>query len=151
MQHNIERELTENYWNHRYSEDEIINELQLNIDFIDFSTINKFSLDVIDSKHGLLDIAYFRRHCCVLELLLEKYYKFDSDILNKGRDEKIIPLICDLLDNCILIKNYDFVEICLKFISETNYNKYRKMFLSSAINNGIIRNGDIVELLRTHL
>lgn len=135
-----------------YTEDEFIQELKLNIDFIDFSSFKSFYV-LGQGKYKLIDIAFYNRHCMIFEFLLEKYHKFNTSFLNNGYCmngyEYKAPIIY-LLNGSINAGLYDFVEICLKFISDENINNgYGESLLHSAIYNGG-NNEDIIELLKMH-
>lgn len=147
-----ERDLIIKYTEGNYTEDEFMQILKLNIDSIDFSEFKTFDVHG-KGKYELIHVAFYSRHCIVFEFLLEKYHKFNTSFLNKeycmnGYEYK--APIFHLLNGSINAGLYDFVEICLKFISDENINNgYSESLLHSAIYNGG-NNEDIIELLKMH-
>lgn len=141
----------------QYSEDCMMEEIRHNIDFIDFSTGYVFDGPEFN-RRSLIDVVYFHRYCGVLEFLLGKCHELDPNSLNEERykyNKLWPPRICHLLCNSIYIGNYDFVEICLRFISDDNLRNgiHDELFLDIAINrcNEMENyNRDIIDLLRMH-
>jgi len=133
-------------------EDEIMEIIMSNIDNINFSDIISHfgyfegNTGIGDSKSSIINYAIRKRHHCVMELLLKKYYEYDSTTLtnvNNGRASHI----CCLMTQAIDLNDIDSVEILLKYVTNINeLNNGGLTYIEEAIGN-YIPNVDIIELL----
>lgn len=121
----IENELAKVYGCDEYiSEDEIINEINSIICFIDFSKIRIFDCKKATCTNWL-DLAFFRKHYNVLEFMLNKYYEFNPDSLKEIKNGTQVSFIQALLNNSVYNGDYDLVELCLKYVDNINELDFR--------------------------
>lgn len=138
------------YGNGKFIDEEIIfNEIKAIVHLIDFSKIRTFECNLAPN-HTWLDLSMYNKHHSVFEFMLGKYHEFNPNILNEIKKGIKSPYIHVLLSKSIFIHNYDFIELCLRYIDDINVINYDGMSFIQYAKDYADCDEHIIELLEMH-